>query len=611
MPEAGVPADGERPRSGPSRYIAKSVSPPGAVAEAWEARQTRYGRRQVSRDWLIRAAREAGAKPGDVEYSEERAPRLCPECEQLQAETVKCREEWRRAGRSGHDAWGPRSQSISGQVRETRAPTCPACHERHHQRLECATCTEIRHGSGWVRPPRPARCSWRAAEEVAVHAGPAGDQELAVSAWWGGVERCASVWACPQCSAAIRNERARDVQAAVVEHAKNGGGLLFLTLTIRHDEAARLRDSLGLVIEAWRATQQGKAWVERRESLGLLGQIKATEITYGQNGWHPHLHVLLFTEKRSSVETVEKWREWLTTRWIATVQRVAEKAGVEGNFEPTVLRGIDLRIADGGGKVVGQYLAKVQEKQIGRRTDVALELTRFDLKRGRAGSLSPFELLDVGQGSSSHDEREKARCLWLEYYQATAGRRAIVWSRGLRDRFGLGAEADDETVVQESEPDKPETAVIAVQGATYDRMSRSPVRRAAVLEAVEAADLDAAYRIIGQFGDVRPHDARLDAATDLDRHWKRACAVIRQGWWRANRRRALEGLPGLPAPMLPSRPEAVSIVAESWARGVEAGRLWERWISGDATTGVSAQDRRRHARQQEGRGRLQVALAQR
>ncbi len=71
---------------------------------------------------------------------------------------------------------------------------------------------------------------------------------------------------------------------------------------------------------------------------------------------------------------------------------------------------------------LGGYLTKVEGGW-----GAGLELARSDLKRGRRGGRSPFELLaEAAEGDVL------ALMLWLEYERATKGKRAISWTRGLR-----------------------------------------------------------------------------------------------------------------------------------------------------------------------------------
>jgi len=51
--------------------------------------------------------------------------------------------------------------------------------------------------------------------------------------------------------------------------------------------------SLVQIRNAWRRTTTGRAGKDFRKLLGIKGTIRALEVTHGQNGFHPHLHVLL------------------------------------------------------------------------------------------------------------------------------------------------------------------------------------------------------------------------------------------------------------------------------------------------------------------------------
>jgi hypothetical protein len=245
-----------------------------------------------------------------------------------------------------------------------------------------------------------------------------------------GLVSCGSVWSCPVCAAHIRYVRSVEVAEACVRHLDAGGGLLFLTLTLRHHRGERLPDLLDGLLEAQRLTFGGTPWYRQRDRHGVVGRIRSTEVTHGGNGWHPHSHVLLFLEDEPTPTQVAELEAWLANRWASMVER-------RGLQLPDHDHGCRLELVRSG-EGVGQYVAKVQEA-----ASVPLELTRGDLKRSRGG-LVPFELLDAaGDG-----ERDALR-LWWEYEAATRARRCIEWSRGLRERLGIAAEVDDSAIVAE------------------------------------------------------------------------------------------------------------------------------------------------------------------
>ena len=248
-----------------------------------------------------------------------------------------------------------------------------------------------------------------------------------------GLVSCGSVWSCPVCSAHIRQARAVEIAEAAGRHQERGGGLLFLTLTLRHHLGDGLPELLGGLLDAFRGMTRGAPWDRRKSRHRVIGQVRSTEVTYGDaNGWHPHLHLLLFLEEPLTLAELDQFEAWLYERWASMVER-------RGLGSVTRAHGVKLE-AVRSGEDVGQYVAKVQERAVG------LEMARGDLKSGRqADRLTPFELLDAAADGEAWAVRR-----WHEYEAATKGRRCIEWSRGLREALGLGEEKSDEDVVAES-----------------------------------------------------------------------------------------------------------------------------------------------------------------
>ena len=270
-------------------------------------------------------------------------------------------------------------------------------------------------GTDWVRPPRPARCRWRAASIVGVHA-PASEH----GAHFSGLERCGSIWACPPCSAVIRAQRAREIAAALERAHGLGHGLAFVTLTLRHTADDPLAFTLDTLLEAWRRVTSWTAWKKLAKRLAHVGTIRSVEVTLGGNGWHPHAHLALIFDRPLSEHERASLEAELATIW----QRAVTKLG---GRVPSLEHGTKVQLADEAGEQIAGYMAKVQETVGKQRLGIAKELARGDLKQGRAGSITPFELLDDETGS------KRTRSLWHEFVTATKGRRAFGWSRGLRD----------------------------------------------------------------------------------------------------------------------------------------------------------------------------------
>src|SRR5207248_2300582 len=88
---------------------------------------------------------------------------------------------------------------------------------------------------------------------------------------------------------------------------------------------------------------------------------------------------------------------------------------------------------------LANYVAKLQEGSA-FRLHTAQELTRADLKHGRAGSLMPFDIL-----AGFFETGDMALLdLWREYERETFGRSVIRFTKGLRARLLHEAEKTDE-----------------------------------------------------------------------------------------------------------------------------------------------------------------------
>lgn len=374
-----------------------------------------------------------------------------------------------------------RSQSARWLISDAITAQLP----EHVEEIEQGTFVNVETGevyaSEWVRPPRPARCSWRIGHDVGVHADTAGHSHFS------GAERCGSIWACPVCAAVIRAERAREIAQAVEAHQAAGGSVVFLTLTLRHERADPLALTLDTCLDGWRALMRGRWWAGGRDvpgvrdRYGIEGYIRAVEVTHGQSGWHPHVHVLLFTGESLSDQGIQLLGDEFHGRWADIAQKRTGR-------RPDRTHGVDVQRVDGDGKILAQYLGKIQDEKKPKWTASA-ELARSDVKNGRSGSLVPFQFLDDGDMPAPQRRR-----LWAEYVEATRGRRAITWSRGLKKRYDVGEKSDEEILDDvEAAP-----AVWVVDRVVYDaaRRSAGALTLALGLEAAARGDLAGLARIL-------------------------------------------------------------------------------------------------------------------
>ena len=287
------------------------------------------------------------------------------------------------------------------------------------------------------------------------------------AAYWRGVQTCGSIWACPVCSAKIRNGRAIEISEFAAEWIRRGNEVYMVTLTAPHDLGMALGALMLLIIKAFQYVIGGRKWVAVRDQLGITGCIRALEVTHGMNGWHPHLHVLVFFDGQLDAAGRCAFELHFRDQWRKFVTR-------KGYRPPSDQHGVKVERCYAAAEAA-EYIAKTQDgKSPGN------EMARSDMKTSRPGHRVPFDILEAaGTG-------EKAEiALWHEYEKATHRHRAITWSPALRklQREWLGAveKTDDELAAEEVDGD----AVADVSADALQVISCKPGLRVALLEAWE------------------------------------------------------------------------------------------------------------------------------
>lgn len=339
--------------------------------------------------------------------------------------------------------------------------------KRRLQRWEMQTAarTILQHG-------RLQQCYRVAIDQVRVWRRPT------TSTYYRGLRVCGMVWACPVCAAKIAERKRVELIAAMEQHRAAGGSVLMLTLTVPHsreDEAFSLTDRL---LKAFTAFGGGKrSW--KALLPGVVGSVRALEVTHGlANGWHPHLHVLVFLEGDVDQEHYERV---LLDQWA----KVTKRHGLADVNE----HGLRL---DGAEKA-GKYATKWGLED---------EMTKAHLKQARkGGNRTPWALLaDYTQGD------KHAGHLFREFFEAFRSRHQLVWSRGLRARFGLGQEKTDEELAAE-QVDAQDVLVARLSAEDWKTIRKNDLR-GVVLELLRTASWEAVEMLLSHYRTAKERDAR-------------------------------------------------------------------------------------------------------
>jgi len=298
-------------------------------------------------------------------------------------------------------------------------------------------------------------------------------------AHFAGLQTCGSVWACPCCSERILAGRASELLRAIATHRAGGGEVLLLTLTMRHNREQALGELWDALGEAWRAASSGARSV--RELLRSIDWVRRVEATHGENGWHVHVHALLFVEAGTDPEPLG---DAMFEAWGRRLVSLGLDAPLAG--PGMQIKRLDLTNASGE---VAEYLAKghYEEVRPARLEEVrparlaALELASAG-KLARGQNRTPMQVLGdfVANGEATDAE------LWREWEAGSKGRRALTWSRGARDRLVGEDELTDEELAQDS--DGGGDLVALIDARAWPAIASRPQLMARLLTVVETSD---------------------------------------------------------------------------------------------------------------------------
>jgi hypothetical protein len=294
---------------------------------------------------------------------------------------------------------------------------------------------------------------------------------------WSGIETCGSIWLCAVCAAKVAELRRAEVEWIADQHVKaeaprpspcfvgpmpyrKPGAVYMATFTVPHTAFQSARELRDGVANAFRRFQSGAPWKRAKAHAGIVGTVRALEVTHGRKGWHPHLHVLLFADDLAA-EIEEELSFWMFDRWAAMVAR-----GGLGECSPDAFDFHKCHRAVDAAGYVGKW-------------GCDSEIAKAGTKTARDANKSPWGLL-----LAANDGEPRARDLFEEYGMAMKGSRHLTWSKGLRELYGLGPEKTDEELAAAEEPFEGAKVLGTVEAPVW----RKIVARGLTVECLEAAE---------------------------------------------------------------------------------------------------------------------------
>ena len=311
-------------------------------------------------------------------------------------------------------------------------------------------------------------------------------------AHFSGLMVCGSVWTCPPCAAKVSERRKNEVVQATDLHKSQGGGLYMITTTTSHKRSDDLGDWLARFSDARARMRRQRAYRELVQRMGLVGNVRALEVTYGDaNGWHPHEHALWLTDKPLSDARLRQLRSELFDLW----RRACLAAGLP---LPNRARGVNVIVMESA----AEYIAKFGREP---RWGVGSEMSKQHSKVGQAKSMTPFDLLRRYHDGSADGSHKRFGALFVVFAKAFFGKRQIVWSDGLKELFGI-KHASDEEIAEEEANDAAELVRITAQQWRCVLHQKADVRQI-LLERAENGGHQAVVAFIEQL--MHRHDVML------------------------------------------------------------------------------------------------------
>ena len=242
-------------------------------------------------------------------------------------------------------------------------------------------------------------------------------------AFYGGLVTCGSAYLCPVCALKIAARRQEELQNALAGSELTS---IFVTYTIPHRKGQPLDKLFSDLRTAHTKSLKGRFREVLASEYGIIGRVVSVDIVYGDNGWHPHLHVLFLSALTPEQIDLAKFKDDLFTRYSRWLARLGGYDASEKAFM------VKLSYDQLG---VAEYLLADYSNY-----GISAEITQGQLKKSRKGnSLTPFGLLNKASRGC-----QKSADLFLEYAKAMKRKSVLRWSRGLRDALGLQQLTDEE-----------------------------------------------------------------------------------------------------------------------------------------------------------------------
>lgn len=281
-----------------------------------------------------------------------------------------------------------------------------------------------------------------------------------------GVVQCGHGYLCLKCGPRVAARQGRQLGRVVGQwHTAHGwGSALLLTVTMPHRAYHRLSALMKGLQGAWSdvysSGRRKKRWVS---DYGFEGFYRAFDLTHGEaNGWHPHIHALVFFDRALSRDQLEAWR----VEFFRAFKARLEAKGLEA----PVLERVQLERPRSEGDLA-RYLAKCAGMGHSEVERLSFEVAGSAVKRrshNKAGRRTLREILE----DTADEQRTADVDLYREIVEALSYKR--LWARSTRGALAdlwreIEAEIEAEEEAEETEEEELLRLPLWMYGAARSR----------------------------------------------------------------------------------------------------------------------------------------------
>ena len=240
------------------------------------------------------------------------------------------------------------------------------------------------------------------------------------------VQTCGNPWLCGVCSPKISVRRGQKAAETLIAASRLGLGVALSTLTLRHTSSQTFTEIFDRLSLLFKRVTAGRFGANFHHQFEIVGSIRVIETTHGLNGWHPHIHQLIFF---AGLQNLDEIRAVLLNQWTQSSAKLFK--------DELSVSAVDVR--DGRGAAL--YVSKM---------GLEAEIVGAPWKQGTGSSATQFQLLDATEDEISRNLfREFAEAVCRPGEKRARTFRQIVWSRGLAKKLGLDEEKTDELLANE------------------------------------------------------------------------------------------------------------------------------------------------------------------